>query len=76
MASAFPFSEDEPFSQKVKCFADEELLEIWDESQQIENLFLAAIPMGEVITTDYEQAIVNELFLRASRKLCPAPKNS
>lgn len=70
MASAFPFSENEPFSQQVKCLADEELLEIWDESQHIENLIFPGLSQNSGFITDYEQTIVVELFLRASRKLC------
>lgn len=70
MASAFPFDEDEPFSQKVKCLADDELLEIWAESQQIEGIICSFMPSGAVISPDYEQTIVKELYLRSTLKLC------
>ena len=33
MGSYIPFADDQPFALKVKTLADEELLEIWEETQ-------------------------------------------
>lgn len=69
MGRAMPFSENQPFEEKVKCLADEELLEIWVESQQIEGMINAGLPPGCVIAPNFEQAIVAELSARLGKKL-------
>lgn len=70
MGSAFPFEEDESFDRKVKCMADEELLEFWEESQQLENMLNAGAGTNRyVLSPEYERAILNELFLRRTRQL-------
>ncbi|MDE5833599.1 MAG: hypothetical protein K2H64_11610 [Desulfovibrio sp.] len=61
--------EDEPFEEKVKTLEDEELLEIWAESQQAEQSLLAQFPDAELLPKTCEQVIVTELFIRASRRL-------
>lgn len=74
MGSAFPFEEDESFDRKVKCMADEELLEFWEESQQLENMLNAGAGTNRyVLSPEYERAILNELFLRRTRQLQTAP---
>ena len=35
MGSCQPFVDDEPFDKRVKTLADNELLEIWEETQQL-----------------------------------------
>lgn len=69
MGRAIPFSEDETLEEKVKCLADEELLEIWAESQQIEAMIAANFPNGAITPPNMEQAIINELLLRRNRKI-------
>lgn len=76
MGSAYPFAEDESFDRKVKCMADEELLEFWEESQQLENMLNADAGTNRyVLSPEYERAILNELFLRRTRKLQDMPDN-
>lgn len=68
MGSAYPFSEDDPFDLKVKSMADEELLEIWEESQHLENMLNAgAGGQRYMLAPEYERAILEELFLRRAR---------
>lgn len=69
MGSLIPFDDDLPFEEKVKCLADDELLEIWAESQQVENMLNSRYPATFTPAIDYEKAIVNELFARSGRKL-------
>lgn len=69
MGSCIPFSDEEPFAERVKSLADDELLEIWEETQQIENLLCTEMNAGFSIAPDYEKVIVEELCLRSSRKL-------
>ncbi len=69
MGSCIPFTDDEPFSKRVKTLADDELLEIWEETQQIESMLQTALQANLEIAPDYERAIVAELTLRASRRL-------
>lgn len=66
--------EDEPFEEKVKTLEDEELLEIWAESQQVEQMILERFPEAEIFPQNCEQAIVTELFVRAGRRLARRPR--
>ena len=47
MGSCQPFVDDEPFDKRVKTLADNELLEIWEETQQLEDLLLSLIHISE-----------------------------
>jgi hypothetical protein len=67
MGSCVPFDDDTSFAERVKNLADSELLEIWEETQQIERLLQAELHMNVTIAPDYEKVIVEELCLRASR---------
>lgn len=69
MGSLAVFDDDEPFAEKIKTLADEELLEIWVESQKVETMLNAQLPDALVISPAYEQVIVEELFLRTGRRL-------
>lgn len=69
MASCIPFADEEPFTERVKTLADDELLEIWEETQQIENLLSAELNADFSIAPDYEKVIVEELRLRHSRRI-------
>lgn len=61
--------EDEPFEEKVKTLEDEELLEIWEESQLAEQTLMAQYPQAEILPKTCEQVIITELFLRNGRRL-------
>ena len=69
MGCATPFQDDLPFEEKVKCLADEELLEIWAESQQIEVMLASSLPRGCYATPNVEKVIVDELTARTGRRL-------
>lgn len=70
MAQATPFPDDMPFSLRVKSLADEELLEIWEETQQVEQLLNKEMHAAVSIAPEYERTIVEELRLRSTRSLC------
>ena len=70
MAQSTPFPDDMPFSQRVKSLADEELLEIWEETQQVEQLLHQEMRTTVSLAPEYERAIVEELRLRSTRGLC------
>lgn len=70
MARSIPFPDDMPFSQRVKTLADEELLEIWEETQQVELLLNREMRTAISLAPEYERAIVEELRLRSTRSLC------
>lgn len=69
MASCVPFDHDQPFSQCVKSMADDELLEVWEESQHLEHALRRALQADVILTPDLEKTIVEELFLRVGRRL-------
>ncbi len=62
MAYRVPLAEDAPFSVQLKHLADEELLDFWAETQQLEHLLLRDHRVG---TPDFERQIVLELQLRS-----------
>ena len=68
MGSCIPFDDDEPFSERVKKLKNQELLEIWEETQHIESMLQAEISTAISISPDYEKVIVNELQRRSSRQ--------
>ncbi|GFH62717.1 MAG: conserved hypothetical protein [Candidatus Desulfovibrio kirbyi] len=68
MGSCIPFDDNTSFAQRVKTLADNELLEIWEETQQIERLLQSELHVDVSIAPDYEKVIVEELSLRACRE--------
>ena len=64
-----PFADDEPFDKRVKTLADNELLEIWEETQQLEDLLRTQMQTDLAMAPEYERLIVSELQLRSNRAL-------
>ena len=62
-------SDDEPFDKRVKTLADNELLEIWEETQQLEDLLRTQMQTDLAMAPEYERLIVSELQLRSNRAL-------
>ena len=69
MGSCQPFVADEPFDKRVKTLADNELLEIWEETQQLEDLLRTQMQTDLAMAPEYERLIVSELQLRSNRAL-------
>ncbi len=69
MGSCQPFTDDEPFDKRVKTLADNELLEIWEETQQLEDLLRTQMQTDLAMAPEYERLIVSELQLRSNRAL-------
>ena len=69
MGSCQPFVDDEPFDKRVKTLADNELLEIWEETQQLEDLLRTQMQTDLAMAPEYERLIVSELQLRSNRAL-------
>ncbi|MDR0816753.1 MAG: hypothetical protein LBN28_05125 [Desulfovibrio sp.] len=68
MGSCVPFYDEASFAERVKALANEELLEIWEETQRIERLLSSDLRFEVNFAPDYEKAIVDELRLRAFRE--------
>lgn len=68
MGTCIPFSDEEPFTERIKTLEDDELLEIWEETQQIESLLCSELQADVSIAPDYEKVIVEELRLRSGRR--------
>lgn len=68
MGSCMPFPDEKPFAERVKNLAEDELLEIWEGTQQIECMISAELHTEITIAPDYERLIVEELRLRSSRR--------
>ena len=64
MGSQYPFEQDEEFADHVKNLDEEELLDLWVEAQQVQQLMQEAEKAGLPALPDMEQVIVQELRLR------------
>ena len=73
MGSCIPFIDEQPFAERVKTMADDELLEIWEETQQLESMLCNALHTDLALAPDYEKVIVEELFPRSSRRVRQQP---
>ena len=73
MGSCIPFIDVQPFAERVKTMADDELLEIWEETQQLESMLCNAVHTDLALAPDYEKVFVEELFLRSSRRVRQQP---
>ena len=60
MGSCQPFVDDEPFDKRV---------EIWEETQQLEDLLRTQMQTDLDMAPEYERLIVSELQLRSNRAL-------
>jgi hypothetical protein len=71
MGSCVPFDDEISFTERIKTLSNEELMEIWEETQRIERLFSSELHLEISFAMDYENAIVTELTLRACKNLSP-----
>lgn len=69
MGSAEPFGDNIPLEARIKCLPDEDLLEIWAESQQIETILAENLPGCVAPSQSFEALIVHELSLRACQRV-------
>ena len=85
MGKRLPFSEDISFAKQIKSLADDELLDIWVETQRLEHLILAEWDTVLELAPEYERLIVLELQYRTSMRgtgvgqpsteeVCPFPQ--
>ena len=65
MASCTPFNEEENFAEKIRSLNDEDLLDVWTESQKVLSLVNATPSLAMCVSTDYEGIIVSEMTRRA-----------
>lgn len=70
MGSVEPFGDDDvSFETELKNLPDEELLDVWMDTQQIEAMLDASLPGHDFPAQSFESLIVHELRLRACRNL-------
>lgn len=74
MATRMAFPEDQPFAVRLKSLADDELLDIWEETQELERLLHEEWDSELELAPEYERLIVQELQLRLGRKQCEKTK--
>ena len=68
MGKRLPFSENISFAKQIKALADDELLDIWEETQRLEHLMLAEWDTKLELAPEYERLIVLELQYRTSMR--------
>lgn len=68
MARRIPFSDDLPFEQRIKSLADDELLDIWVETQELERVLREEWDAELELAPEYERMILHELQVRYGQK--------
>lgn len=68
MANRTPFSDEQPFELRIKSLTDDELLDIWVETQELERMLREEWDAELELAPEYERMIVYELQLRYGRK--------
>jgi len=68
MARRLPFSENLSFAKQIKSLADNELLDIWEETQRLEQVMFAEWNTVLELAPEYERLIVLELQYRMSMR--------
>ena len=64
MAKRLSCSENLSFAKHIKSLADDELLDIWEETQRLEQLMLVEWDTALELAPEYERLIVLELQYR------------
>ena len=70
MAQHTSFTDNLTFEEQIKALADEELLDFWEETQQLAGLVSDdAPPQDTPYNPEYERLILIELQMRAGRRI-------
>jgi hypothetical protein len=68
MGQRFSNADEPPFSSQIKSFADEELLDFWAETQNLEHMIRCEFNQCVSLTPDYESMILFELQIRSFQR--------
>ncbi len=68
MGKRLPYSEDLSFAKQIKSLDDDELLDIWEETQRLEHVMLSEWDAQLELAPEYERLIVLELQYRTSMR--------
>ncbi|MDR2694963.1 MAG: hypothetical protein LBC79_01100 [Deltaproteobacteria bacterium] len=68
MARRLPFSENLSFAKQIKSLADDELLDIWEETQRLEQVMRTEWDAALELAPEYERLIVLELQYRTGMR--------
>ena len=68
MGERLPLSENLSFAKQIKSLADDELLDIWEETQRLEHIMLAEWDAAFELAPEYERLIVLELQYRTGMR--------
>jgi hypothetical protein len=68
MGQRFPFTDAAPFMMQIRALDDNELLDFWAETQQLETMVRTELDRDAVFALDYERLILLELQLRSCQR--------
>ncbi len=69
MATRTFFTEDIPFALRIKSLSDDELMDIWAETQELERIMREEWGTELELAFEYEKLIVQELTLRHRKRI-------
>ncbi len=74
MATKIVSAENTPFAGRLKSLGNDELLDIWTETQELERMLREEWGTELEMAPEYERLIVQELQLRSSKGYFEASK--
>lgn len=74
MAASDPFNDDQPFSERIKAMPVEDLLDVWEETQQLGLVLRRELHVELEIVPEYEKMILFELQRRSNGKKAASPR--
>lgn len=69
MAQRLPITDTIPLMSQIKSLNDTELLDFWEETQQLDGLAFGMADREVLLAPDYERLIVLELQLRSCMRM-------
>ena len=75
MAQHTSFIDNMTFEEQIKALADDELLDFWEETQQLAGLVSSDEAQQDMpYNPEYERLILIELQMRAGRRVAAVPR--
>jgi len=69
MAQRLPVTDTTPVMVQIKALNDRELLDFWEETQQLDGFAYSMMEREVLLAPDYERLIVMELQLRSCMRM-------
>ena len=76
MGMADPLAGDQDWNEKLKYLSDDDLMDIWAETQALETALNSHMPGHDFPGASFERVIIHELTMRAEQRGNVTPKKA